>query len=62
LSPSTHQVRSMCWLVWHIAHDKCSSTVPVLLIEVGLQNEDWWKKIVYGWRDPGVGWLSERDW
>ena len=35
-------------LVRRVAHDKSSSTAPVLLIEVGLQNEDWWKKVDQG--------------
>jgi hypothetical protein len=40
-------------LVRRVAHDKSSSTAPVLLIEVGLQNEDWWKKV-----DQGIMYLQ----
>ena len=40
-------------LVRRVAHDKSSSTAPVLLIEVGLQNEDWWKKV-----DQGITYLQ----
>jgi hypothetical protein len=35
-------------LVRRVAHDKSNSTAPVLLIEVGLHNEDWWKKVDQG--------------
>jgi hypothetical protein len=35
-------------LVRRVAHDRSSSTAPVLLIEVGLQNENWWKKVDQG--------------
>jgi hypothetical protein len=35
-------------LVRRVAHDKSSSNAPVLLIMVGLQNEDWWKKVDQG--------------
>jgi hypothetical protein len=35
-------------LARRVAHDRSFSTAPVLLIEVGLQNEDWWKKVDQG--------------